>query len=186
MLGGSGKRRRSGAGKKRRSNVGPGCFSGSVSTECASSSFCGATAQEVGDTTIQDSSGNTRSLHPTPSVHGPRKTQRNKNGNLFRFTDYSHDFDEPLMSPSQGEKDPKWFRTPQRSGSVNTTKRSSRPCPTPVTSKKVLEVLEANRELANMGSAEDQASLLLPEVVQKVRDVCYNKGPPLQKETCRG
>jgi len=176
----SGRRRRSTTSKKRRSNLDPPGSSGSVLNESASLSFCGAAAQGVEDSAIRDTSSNSQTLHLTSSVPVPENALRNKSGTLFRVTDHSYDFEEPEASPEKPQKDPKWFPTPRQSKSVTTTKSYSKPCPTAITPQRMLEVLRANPDLAKMASAEDQASLLLPGIVQEVRDDCYNKGPPLQ------
>ena len=180
-------------GSKRPSDTNPGCFSTSVCPEGVSSPACSPAAPECRAGSGSNAFLNNGNVDGTPSADSTTSCMRSKTGTVFRFTDLSHNFDNPSTNSTSSTgstgstekpKDPKWFPTPKRSRKQDTTvgvaKSPVHLSSTPIPLEKVAELLRSNPALANGGLPADEASLLLPDCYQKAYAECYNKGEQLE------
>ena len=176
----------------------------SVFQDIASPLSCTAAAQEGRDATTLEPSGNIAIINTTPSQHEPETTFRSNEGILYKVSDCSHDFDEVSTGSSNGPKESRWYLTPKKTtnerktGGTNCCGPESncvphkRPritdsqCTKPISPERVVSVFRANSILANRGSGEAQASLLIPDILWEVRRDCYNKGLPLEMKVVGG
>ena len=172
--------RASTSGKKRRSTLEHPGRSAFVSSEgaCLPAGGVAASVQQMSCiVNCLHSCGTPKqtTFHPDPET-----TLRSESGVSYRFSDCSMEYDEdPPRTPTE-EKDRKWFPTPKRREVMRTTKENKQPCSSSVTPEMVQRVLVSNPIIANKSPAEDQACLLLPEVVQTATKLCYNKDAPLR------